>query len=294
MSHGSAISTRSASTGSVSIARSVWAVGLKPSAVRPRIGARSKRKPSTPAASTKWRRLSRISSRTTGWSPASVLPQPVSLTRRAGLVGRVAVVGAAVEAAQRQRRAELVALAGVVEDEIEDDADAGRPERRHRVAQFGHTARREARVERHERDRIVAPGVAQPERAEMALVDPGRHRHQFDGGDAERRQMLDDRRMRQCRDRATDLFRHVRMQHGEGAHLEFVDQAARAEQRRRGGGSAREAARRRPPSASAARCRRAARAARPKRIVDVGPVDLDRVGIHQQLVGIEPEAVAGS
>ena len=54
----------------------------------------------------------------------------------AGIVGGVAVIERVVEAAQRQRRAEHVAFAGVVEDDIEDDADAGlvqRGDRRLRV-----------------------------------------------------------------------------------------------------------------------------------------------------------------
>ena len=70
-----------------------------------------------------------------GWSQASVLPVPVSLTRRP--VGRVAEVGGVVEAAERQRRAEGVALAGVVEDDVEDDADAGVAQRRDRGGELG-------------------------------------------------------------------------------------------------------------------------------------------------------------
>ena len=119
-----------------------------------------------------------------------------------------------------------VALAGVVEDEVEDDADAGLPQRRDGVAQVGDAARREARVERHEGDRIVAPGIGEAERPEVALVDPGRDRHQFDGIDAETLQMIDDRRVRQRRHGAALLLRHDRMEHGEGADLELVDEAA--------------------------------------------------------------------
>ena len=53
------------------------------------------------------------------------------------------------------------------------------------VAQLGDAARRKARIERHEGDGIVAPGIGQPERRQMPLVDPGGDRHQLDGVDAE-------------------------------------------------------------------------------------------------------------
>ena len=61
--------------------------------------------------------------RVAGWSQASVLPVPASLTRRPS--GGVAEVGGVVEAAQGEGGAVGVALAGVVEDDVEDGADAG-------------------------------------------------------------------------------------------------------------------------------------------------------------------------
>ena len=47
----------------------------------------------------------------------------------ATVVGEGPVVGRVVEAAQRQRRPEGVAFAGVVEHDVEDDLDAGRLQR---------------------------------------------------------------------------------------------------------------------------------------------------------------------
>ena len=47
----------------------------------------------------------------------------------------------------------------------------------------------------------------------MPLVDPGRHRHQFDRRDVELLQMLDDSRMGERGDRAALLLGNVRMQH---------------------------------------------------------------------------------
>ena len=53
------------------------------------------------------------------------------------------------------------------------------------VAQLGDAAGAEAGVGRHEGDGVVAPGIGEAERGEMALVDPGGDRHQLDGVDAE-------------------------------------------------------------------------------------------------------------
>ena len=58
-------------------------------------------------------------------------------------------------------------------------------------------ARREPRIGRAQEHGIVAPGVGEPERRQMALVDEGVGRHDLDGGDAERRQMRDDRGLRE-------------------------------------------------------------------------------------------------
>ena len=84
--------------------------------------------------------------------------------KRARIVGPMAVIGEVVEAAQRQRRALFVALPRVVEDDVEDDADAGLPQGGDGVPELGDAARREPRIERHEGDRVVTPGIGEAER----------------------------------------------------------------------------------------------------------------------------------
>jgi hypothetical protein len=84
---------------------------------------------------------------------------------------------------------EVVALGRVVVDDVEDHLDAGRVQRlHHRLELLGHAervARRVQVVRREERDRVVAPVVAQPLGVEVVVVDELVHRHQLDRGDAE-------------------------------------------------------------------------------------------------------------
>ena len=80
----------------------------------------------------------------------------------ARIVGHEPVVARIVEAAERQRRAELVALGGVVVDDVEDDLDAGGVQAAHGDAHLVDRAVGEvARLGREEAERVVAPVVAQ-------------------------------------------------------------------------------------------------------------------------------------
>ena len=183
-----------------------------------------------------------------------VLPQPVVVDQVSRPVRGVAIVDMAVEAAHGERRAKAVAFAGMVEDQVENGADACGMKGCNGFAQFGHAARHQARIERHEGDGVIAPAIGQLERRQMALVDPGRDRHQLDGRDADPLQMADDGGMGKRCDGAALMFRHVRMQHGEGAHGNFVDQAAGFQTPALA--AARSVARSRLPSAPDRRCRR--------------------------------------
>ncbi len=206
----------------------------------------------------------------------------------AGLAAMVAIGGEIVEAAQRQGRAVAVAFAGMVEDEVEDGADALGAQRRDGVGQFGDAARHDTRIERHEGDRVVAPAIGQAKRRQMAFVDPGGDRHQFDGIDAEPFQVGDDSRMGQGRDRAALRLGHLRMQHGEGAHRDFVDETALPEQRR--------LAFHRPVAADDGLRNEigglSAELAQPC-IMAEGPVEFGGIGIDQQLGRIEPQTFVG-
>ena len=77
--------------------------------------------------------------------------------------------GRVVEAAKRQRRPELVALAVVVEDDVENGLHAGGVQRAGRRAHLLPSAGREARIGRAEHDRVVAPRVGEAERAADAV-----------------------------------------------------------------------------------------------------------------------------
>ena len=93
--------------------------------------------------------------------------------------------GAIVEPAEGQRRAGLVALAVVVEDDVENGFDAGCVQRVGRGADLLPAARSKARIGRAEHHRVVAPCVGQAERRQVALVDERISRHDLDRGDAE-------------------------------------------------------------------------------------------------------------
>ena len=116
----------------------------------------------------------------------------------ARVVRQQPVVGAVVDAAQRQRRPEVVALGGVVVDDVEDDLEVGGVERADHDLELAHglerqRRKREAHVGREVRQRVVAPVVVQAALDEVPLVVVVVHRHQLDGGDAERGEVADGR-----------------------------------------------------------------------------------------------------
>ena len=153
----------------------------------------------------------------------------------AGIVDQRSVgvvrITAIVQPAQAQDRPGQIAFAGMIEDQIQNHADAGGAQRGDGVAQFVNAAGHQLRIQRHRRNRIVAPGIAQAQRRQMPFIDPGDNRHQFDGTDAQFVQMGDDGGMRQRRDRSAQIWRDVGMLQGEAAHIQFIDQSARLEDR---------------------------------------------------------------
>src|SRR6185369_15602159 len=98
----------------------------------------------------------------------------------------MAVVARRIDAAKRQGRALYVAFTRVVVDDIENDLEDGFPQALDRGADLAKASWRQARIGRHEGHRIVAPGIMQAEGRQMALIDRGGERHQFDRIDAER------------------------------------------------------------------------------------------------------------
>ena len=134
------------------------------------------------------------------------------------------VVGGVVDAAEGERRPELVALGGVVVDDVEDHLDPGRVERLHHRLELLHLAGGGvARLRGEEADGVVAPVVAQPALDEPPVVEERLHRHQLDRRHAEAPEIVDHRRAGEPGVRAAERRRHVRVQDGEAAHVRFVD-----------------------------------------------------------------------
>ena len=113
-----------------------------------------------------------------------------------GVAGKRPVVRRIVEPAQRHRGPVLVAFAGVIEDDVEHDFDAGRVQRRNAGAQLVDSAGREPRVWDEQRRRVVTPVVGEAEARKQAFVDRRRHWHQLDGRDAEAHKVVERRRIR--------------------------------------------------------------------------------------------------
>ena len=208
--------------------------------------------------------------------------------QRAGMTFRVAEAGEVVETAKRKGGAGPVALAGMVEDQVEDDADAGLVQRRDGLAEFPHAAGAEARVQRHEADRVVAPAIGQPERRQVALVDPGGDGHQFDRIHADALQVGQHGGMGEGGNRAALMCRDVRVEDGEGLDGKLVDQAAGGQQRRL-------AKNLRVPAEDRLRHQAGGvnSEVRQLAVVDEGPVDLGGMRVEQQFRRVEPEAAVG-
>ena len=145
------------------------------------------------------------------------------------LVVDEAVVGGVVDALEAQRRAEVVALGGVVVDHVEDDLDAGgvhrldhRLELLHLLAGVAHGG--VVGVRREEAEGVVAPVVAQPLLEQRAVLDELVHRHQLDRGDAELREVVGHRRVGEPGVRAALLLGDVRVQLGHPLDVRLVDE----------------------------------------------------------------------
>ena len=112
----------------------------------------------------------------------------------ARIVGQEPVVGGVVDASERQRRAEMIALGGVVVDHVQDHLDAGVVEPLdHGLELADRAARQIAGLGREEADGVVAPVVGEALREQAAVLDEGMDRQQLDRGDAELDQVVDDR-----------------------------------------------------------------------------------------------------
>ena len=139
-----------------------------------------------------------------------------------------AVVGGIVDAAEGQSRAHVVALCRVVVDDVEDDLDVSRVQGLHHGLELRHLCagvlRRCVTVVRGEvADRVVAPVVRQSLGLQRRIVRELLDRHELDRGDAELRQVLDDRRVRHASVGAAQLLRDLWVAHRHALDVGLVD-----------------------------------------------------------------------
>ena len=212
------------------------------------------------------------------------------------------VIAGVVDAAKAQRRPHLVAFAGVIVDDVEDDLDPGLVQARHHRLELRQDAGgHEAGFGREEAYRVVAPVIAQRPLDQMAVVAEGLDRQKLQRGDAERAQLVDHRLGAEARESAAKLRADIRVAHGEAADMGFVDDGVAPGNARRavvapGEGAVDHAAFRHAARVVAA-VERQVFAGRADAVAEMGVRPAERseqrlgVGVDQQLVGIE--AVAG-
>ena len=121
-----------------------------------------------------------------------------------------------------RKPAELVAFAGVIEYDIDDDLDPSTMQRRDGLAHIIPTAGSQTRIGRMHCYGVVAPVICQSEANQMTLVDEGCARQEFDGVDAKLSQMRDGSLMRQAFESSPQRGRHLRMSLGEAFDVQFI------------------------------------------------------------------------
>ena len=144
------------------------------------------------------------------------------------VVGHEPVVALVVDALERQHRAEVVALGGVVVDDVEDHLDPRPVQGLDHALELAHllaadAGRRVARVRREEADRRVAPVVGQPAVGQERLVGDVVDRQQLDRGHAERLEVLDRRLRGQAGVGAAQVLAHAGVAHREALDVRLVD-----------------------------------------------------------------------
>ena len=188
----------------------------------------------------------------------------------ARVAGDGAVVGEVVDALEGEHRPEVVALGGVVVDDVEDHLDPGAVQRLHHPLELLHllaapAGRRVERVRREVADRAVAPVVGQALGGEVHLVGDVVDRQQLDGGDAERREVLERRLRCEPRVRARAAPRGTPLhQLREALDVQLVDHGLVPRARAAGGRPASRTTRRSRPTSGSPR-RRPRRRARDRR-----------------------------
>ena len=144
------------------------------------------------------------------------------------VVGDEPVVRGVVYAAEAESRPEVVALRGVVVDDVEDDFDARFVQRAdHGLELVDLLASLAAAcvtvMRRKESDRVVSPVVAERHVEQSLVLNKLVDRHELDSRDAQRLKVLDHGRMRKTGIRAAQLFLHIWMTASHSLHVRFID-----------------------------------------------------------------------
>lgn len=141
------------------------------------------------------------------------------------------VVRGVVQAAEGERRPQVVALRRVVVHHVEDHLDARLVQRPHRLLELqdllAPVAPGGVRVVRgEEADGVVTPVVGETRVGEAVVLDELVHRHQLDRGDAQLRQMGDDLRVREPRVRTAQPLGQAGVKHRQALDVRLVDHRA--------------------------------------------------------------------
>ena len=138
------------------------------------------------------------------------------------------IVGRVVDPAEAERRPELVALGGVVVDDVEDDLDPGLVKRLDHLLELADllaadSLARVARVRREEADRVVAPVVGEAALDKVAVPHELVDGHELDRSDAEPTEVLDGGGGGQPGVRSPQPLRNGRVARGEALDVSLVD-----------------------------------------------------------------------
>ena len=138
------------------------------------------------------------------------------------------VVGRVVDPPQAEGGAELVALGGVVVDDVEDHLDAGRVEGQHHRLELPHllapgARRRVLGVGGEVAERVVAPVVGQAPPQQVGLRHEVVDGHELHRGHAEPDQVVDHRGAGQAGVGAPQAGGHVGVEGGEALDVQLVD-----------------------------------------------------------------------
>ncbi len=144
------------------------------------------------------------------------------------VAGGQPVVGGVVDPPQAEGGAELVALGGVVVDDVEDHLDARRVQGQHHRLELPHllapgARRRVVGVGGEVAERVVAPVVGQSPAQEVGLRHEVVDGHELHRGHAQVDQVVDHRGTGQAGVGAPQAGGHVRPESGEALHVQLVD-----------------------------------------------------------------------